>query len=333
MTDSTPPATPSHPVADSWAWDQYWRDGRLASCGGAGGANYQQTITGAWKLYFEKLAPDSRILDACTGNGAIARLAAESAASRGVRFAIEAFDSAMIAPGRIPPNISGMITFHGRVSAERLPYPSRSFDCVVGQYAVEYTQMDLSLPEMARVSKPAACIRFLVHAADGIVAQSARHQLADIERFRRTWDIFSAARRIAELRDAGAEQTRCRQAQAEYHAGVEALRKASVHAVEPVMYHNICNVLTHALSQQHRVGTKPVLDKIAEAVATLDAHAFRLEAMSKAALDERQTQGLVNLAASVWGHPFRYAPLAKSDGAHLGWLVETAGAGERSGVS
>lgn len=61
--------------ARSWAWDHYWRDGRLASCGGEGGAGYQTAIARGWREFFAGLANGSRILDVCSGNGAIALLA------------------------------------------------------------------------------------------------------------------------------------------------------------------------------------------------------------------------------------------------------------------
>lgn len=334
MTDLPPSRGRRGPEPEvTRAWDQYWRDGRLASCGGAGGANYQKAVSEGWKRFFRGLEPGARILDACTGNGAIAHLAAETAIECGIRFAIDAFDSAAIAPVRSASASEEMIQFRRRVAAESLPYANGSFDCVVGQYAIEYTQLDRSLGELARVSGSGCRVRFVTHAADGIVVEAARHQLADIDRLSQTFDIFAAARDVVESRAAGAAEDTRRRAEIRYRQGLVALQRAAGAAVEPAMYHNVCSVIDHALSQQRRVGPQLVLDKIGEVEATLNAHALRLEAMSRAALDEPQARHLTDLAASAWRQPFRFAPLARGDGACLGWLVESAGAGESPGAS
>ena len=66
------------------AWDLYWHADRIASCfDGAGGSNYDERLAGRWRAFFESLPRGSRILDLCTGNGAIAAIAAESGAAAG----------------------------------------------------------------------------------------------------------------------------------------------------------------------------------------------------------------------------------------------------------
>src|SRR5262249_14723851 len=72
------PVLNSLPASTS-AWDQYWQDGRLASCGGQGGVNYQPVIAEGWRRFFGTLTDGAHVLDICTGNGAVARLAAEVA--------------------------------------------------------------------------------------------------------------------------------------------------------------------------------------------------------------------------------------------------------------
>ncbi|HWT46383.1 MAG TPA: hypothetical protein VN085_10475, partial [Vicinamibacterales bacterium] len=79
------------PAPDStFAWDQYWRDGRLASCGGEGGATYQPVIAEGWRQFFATVPEAARILDVCSGNGAVARLVAEVASTRNIRVHIDA---------------------------------------------------------------------------------------------------------------------------------------------------------------------------------------------------------------------------------------------------
>jgi ubiquinone/menaquinone biosynthesis C-methylase UbiE len=321
-------------AAGTWAWDQYWCDGRLASCGGTGGTNYQPTITTAWRRFFGRLADGARILDVCTGNGAIARLAAEVAAARRIHFVIDAFDSAAIAPDVMPAGIGrDMISFRERIAAESTPYPAGCFDCLVGQYAIEYTELDRSLPEMVRVSKSDCRVRFMIHAKEGDVVAAARRQLGDIERLRRTGDIFAVARKLVELRAEATPERDLRAMEARYRQGMQALQQAASDAVEPAMYHDTCSVLTHALLQQSRVGAEPVLDKIAEVAGSLEAHAARLAAMNRAAFDGTQAQRMADRAETLWKQPFRYQPVVRADNVILGWTVESVSAGVPGGTT
>lgn len=319
-------------TGNTWAWDQYWRDGRLASCGGEGGANYQPAITEGWRRFFATLDDGSRVLDVCAGNGAIARLAAELARERGIRVSIDATDSALIA-GAGPEADStaehGMIRFHSRVPAESLPFPSRCFDVVVGQYALEYTDLERSLPELARVSKDNARIRFVLHAASGVVAVSAARQLEDIMRLRAS-GIFEAAEALANARAERSGQAQRNAAEEQFRGALQALQHAAREAFDDSMHRNIGGVLVYALQQQARVGPKPVLNKIAEAADTVGAHAVRLAAMSEAALDEEGASVLARRASGAWRRPMGVTTVTREDGALFGWiLAPTIDSGER----
>ena len=323
MTDSAARPPPDSPAADAvWAWDQYWRDGRLASCGGAGGTNYQPAIAEGWRRFFSRLPPGARVLDVCSGNGAVARIAAENAVARGTRFGIEAVDAAELAPPALPGEIAAMIAFRNRTAAESLPYPATSFDCVAGQYAVEYTDLDRSLPELARVAAPACRVRFVCHAAEGIVVATAGRQLRDVVRLRETCDIFSLARTVAEAQTNGEREALTR-ATERYRDGIWRLRRAATESQEPEMYRNVSGVISHALSVQARVGVQPVRDKIDEAATTLAAHEARLQAMTAAAVDSAGAESLAARAAGLWDRPFGHAPALRRDGLLLGWIVES----------
>lgn len=303
-----------------WAWDQYWRDGRLASCGGEGGAAYQAAITEGWREFFRTLPDGSRILDVCTGNGAVARVAEETARERGIRFEIEAFDGAVIARS----GSGSMIHFRSRVRAESLPYPDASFDVVVGQYGLEYTDLERSLPELARVSAPGCRVRFMTHAREGVVVEHARHQLEDA---RQVLDgpLFPAARVVVDACADGASEDDLRTVTRSYNDAVRRMEEASRDSVEPAMYSNACCVLTHALSIQRQAGSQAVMDKIDDVEATVHAHAERLRAMTRAALDESGAQALSTRIGKLWGQEMAMSAGRRAEGDLLGWIIESAG--------
>lgn len=302
-----------------WAWDQYWRDGRLASCGGAGGAAYQAAITEGWREFFRTLPDGSRILDVCTGNGAIARVAEETAQERGIAFEIEAFDGAVIATTGAA---GGMIRFRSRVRAESLPYAEGYFDAVVGQYGLEYSDTGRSVPELARVSAPGGRVRLMTHAREGVVVGQARRQLEDAGRLLAS-DIFPAARGLADAREAAGPDADLRGLTDRYNTAVRDLEAAAAQSIEPGMYSNACQVLTHTLSIQQQVGAGTVRDKIGEIVAMVRAHAARLDAMCRAALDEAHAKVLAVRIGELRARTVAARPARNAKGDVLGWIVES----------
>jgi len=307
---------------DFAAWDHYWRDGRLASCGGEGGAGYQSTITEGWRRFFDSLPGGIRILDVCAGNGAVARVAEAVARERGIVFSIEAFDAARLAPPASGAGGASMIHFSSRVSAEDLPYADDSFDVVVGQYGLEYTEMDRSVPELARVSMPGSRVRLMTHAREGVVVEAARRQLEDARRVRGS-GIFEAARALAETRADGAPEPELQALKERYNAVVRDLEQAAATSVEPEIYSNTCGVLTHALSAQQQVGAGTVLDKIRETDENVKVHEARLNAMQRAALDEAGAHALADRIAGLWQQEMRVGAGRRADDALFGWIIES----------
>lgn len=310
------------PSDSTFAWDQYWRDGRLASCGGEGGVTYQPVIADGWRRFFGGLSGGARILDVCSGNGAIARLAAEVASARNIRVSIDAVDAADLHPTGAGPG-TDMIRYSPRTPAEHLPFPDASFDVIVGQYAIEYTDLERTLAELRRASRPSASVRFVTHAAGSIVVQEAIRQLADTERLVQT-GVFETAETLA--RAIGVDQSAAGtdDARNKFLIALQSLRDAEATAEDLRMYRNTGSVLVHAIQHQPQIGAGPVLDKIAEMAAAIKAHHGRLDAMCRAALDAPRARALAASAKRLWGRPFTLDRLVRSDGALFGWVIEPA---------
>lgn len=314
--------TTSPAIDSTSAWDQYWRDGRVASCGGEGGSNYQAAIADGWRAFFDTLADGVRILDVCTGNGAIARLAAGIAVSRSLRVAIDAVDAAAINPGVTGPG-ADMIRYSPRVPAERLPFNDGSFDFLVGQYAIEYTDLERTLAELHRVSRPDARLRFVTHAAGSVVVQEAAIQIADAQKLAAT-GIFDAAEAYARASSSRMSTVGEDEARDRLGLAIRALQAAEHGTDDLTMYRNVGSVIVHAIQQLPRVGSEPVLAKIAETRAAIAAHEARLSAMRRAALDEPRAQAIANEASRLWSRPFRLEALVRDDGALFGWVLASA---------
>lgn len=311
------------PVSDStFAWDQYWRDGRLASCGGEGGATYQPVIAEGWQRFFGTVSDAARILDVCSGNGAVARLAAEVASVRNIRVTIDAVDVADLHPTGASPG-SDMIRYSPRTPAEHLPFPEDSFDVIVGQYAIEYTELDRTLAELHRVGRQGAKLRFVTHAAGSIVVQEAKRQLADTERLMQI-GVFETAETLARAIGVDRPAANVDLAKSKFIVALQSLRDAEATAEDLRMYRNVGSVLVHAIQHQPQVGPGPVLDKISETATAIKAHRARLSAMCRAALDAPSARALTASAERIWEAPFKLEPLLRSDGALFGWVIASA---------
>jgi ubiquinone/menaquinone biosynthesis C-methylase UbiE len=161
-------------------WEAYYRGGALASCPLGPDAGYTRELRDIWVEFFSALPDGARILDVGTGNGAVALIALETATIAGRHFEIHGTDLAQIDPVRDVRDGARLFTgiqFHAGVPSERLPFEASSFDAVSGQYALEYTNMALALPEIHRVLKSGGNAQFVLHHAGSIVAHKARQTL------------------------------------------------------------------------------------------------------------------------------------------------------------
>ena len=155
-------------------WNDYWHFDRLGSFDDLGETNYREEVAAGWRSFFDSLPDGASILDLCTGNGAIAVMAAEAGRRGGKDFRIVAVDAADINPYlyvKKHRDELAAIEFRPATPIESLPWPDASFDAVVSQYGIEYSDLSLSISELARVVAPTGTARLILHAAEGAVVQ------------------------------------------------------------------------------------------------------------------------------------------------------------------
>lgn len=168
-------------MAAADAWSTYWEKGALHSCPSAFGANYDDEISTFWVGFFSALPADAAIVDIGTGNGGIAFLARDVGQQAGKQFRVTGIDAAAINP-TLAARQHGIaldgVTFRSHVPAEDTGYPDASVDAVVSQYAIEYSDTDASLAEVARILAPGGRLALLVHHSDSAAACATRAELA-----------------------------------------------------------------------------------------------------------------------------------------------------------
>ena len=315
------------------AWARYWRSNRLASCGGEGGRPYQPAIVAHWDGLLDTLPSPVRLLDLCCGNGALALHALRRLRARGVTAVVTAVDRAPIDPARWLPTERddlAAIHFHGGVAAENLPFAENAFTAVLGQYALEYTDVARTLEACRRVLAPGGTLAFVLHAREGITVRAAAAQGEAVARLF-ALGYFPAADRLAAA--AGRGGARREEAARLFAAKDRALAALACGPVEPAMYANVRDVVRDALAHLGRVPVDVVRAKIAEVAEHVADHAARTGALLSAARGRDEIRSLFAPLPS-WG--FRFLgdcpePLAGPHGL-LGWSVRLVREGAHEGV-
>lgn len=187
-------------------WESYFRGGAIAACPSGSDTNYTRELRDVWSHFFSRLASGARILDIGTGNGAIPLIARQTAQSFERTFEIHGADLARINPSRDVADGARLfagITFHPGVAAENLPFEPASVTAITGQYALEYTDMPLSLAQVMRVLKPGCDAQFIMHHADSMLVQRARASLRHSDMVLKNTSVYRKLRRFLELEKHG----------------------------------------------------------------------------------------------------------------------------------
>jgi len=290
-----------------WVWDRYWQYDRTASCFDVEGTNYPAEFQWEWDEFFKTLPIGATILDICTGNGAIARFAAEYGKQNKKKFKITAVDMADIDPKKYVRKSAGekAITFQGKINAEALPFEDNSFDAVISQYGFEYADTKVTLREVARTLKPGGKVKFITHAVEGTPAVSAREEIAKIRYLTDELDIFpkaavatEAAWRLEQappLERLDMQESVMPKLQ-EFRDAMKQLAKKLEGDPENPVLHSTYGLLNHTFEIRAQVDLETLLDKITETGLEARAHLGRLEALVDAALPEDEANNLMHEA-------------------------------------
>lgn len=164
------------------AWSKYWSSGAPHSCVGTYGYKYGGVIEAFWRQIFSAVQTGDRILDVATGNGALPRLLLEHSCIKDIQC--DAVDIANIAPDWLSTAaVTGKscLRFQGNIDAANLPFPDQYFDWIISQYGIEYSDLDLAIPEICRVAKAGGRVAIMAHHAQGRPVTLARTELNHLD--------------------------------------------------------------------------------------------------------------------------------------------------------
>ncbi len=316
-------------------WETYYRGGALATCPTGPDANYSLELRDAWIEFFASLPDGACVLDVGTGNGAVALLARDAATADGRRFDIHGTDLALIDPPRQVRGGSAMfdgIRFHPGVATERLPFEAECLDGVSAQFAIEYTDVEVSLHEVCRVLKPGGRARFSIHHADSAIVQNARQSLSQAHVVLEESRVYRRLRAFIAADRQAAGRPKARAAWNELSSAAARLRQAAEATANPHVLLVTIDAVQKLLAARSGL-TAAQLDREIDGVEReLRASVRRLQDLVDAARSEEAILEIARMAANSGFDVDTPRPQFQSGSILVAWLLDLRRTGSAGGL-
>lgn len=276
-------------------WAAYYRGGALVSCPTTPDPNYTMEVRDAWVSLFSGLSDGARILDLGTGNGPVALIAKETATEPGREFEIDAVDLADIDPPRYVAggdDLFAGIRFRGGISTEALPFDDALFDAVSGQYIVEYTDIDKTFAEAARVLSSGGRCQFILHHDESLVVRNALESLQHAEFALRDRKML---RRLDEYINA-TDPRKSTAARNRLFASGGDLQAAAIQARNPLFLQYVVDSIRQLLQHEEQLGRGGLLKQAKRLDAEIRHWKSRLDDLVAAARSSADMEDIVRRA-------------------------------------
>jgi len=307
-------------------WDQFWRSGRGACCVVHDGANYSEDLRKPWVSFLSEIKESDRLLDLCTGNGALLKIALQQAKELGVSVRLEGVDMAQIeAP------VDG-IKIHSDTSVTDLPFDDDAFDYVTSQFGIEYTPLERSCEEALRVLRPGGKGRFITHASAGVTVEYAKREIDDLDDLLNHIDVFPAAAEAIKLmcdierkqiRSTSEQVEQARVARNTFHEKLTLIGDTWQQRSAKDAFRDVGSILQHTLQNRFSFPVQTLLDKVSETEEAIELHRDRLNALIVAALSRDDCEKLVRQLRKLGCTKVDVNPVRDAAGQKmLGWCID-----------
>ncbi len=183
---------------DAKSWSYMWENPSITTFGhGDFTENYDGPILEFWES--QLTGEFDHVVDVACGNGALCWIANDLLNGGERKTAIAGVDFADITPFKTLDRKQEdypAISFIGNNPIEKLPFESASVDFVISQYGVEYSDLDQSIPEIARVLGPTGKMSFILHDRDGDLVRASNQPLKE---YKKMLDVFRLDELILQL--------------------------------------------------------------------------------------------------------------------------------------
>ena len=319
----------------AWAWSKFWRDDNLSAC-----TPDDDTTDGLlqqeWRSFFSSLNDKASILDLGTGNGALAVMAVSAATEdtgNSRSFDVHGCDFAAIEPCLyVQSRAEGLaqIQFHAETAMEKLPFGDASYDAVCGQYALEYSDVSESVPELMRVLRSGGSLQFLLHDAAGALHQRNQLQWQQAQTLLQS-ELLAGTRNMLTAVVAGESANQPGTLEEGMQAIVALkdimgrLAKEFSAKKDRVLPESVFAAISRLAPLRHRHDVPQLLSLVDDIEQRLHAQSARLRAMLDAALDVGSLQRLSALFTSARAQDVRTRPaMAGAHNTPVGYWLHAA---------
>ncbi len=167
-------------------------------------ATYERAVVPVYRplakrlLQFVDLRPGWQVLDAGTGTGLVALLGAPRVGKTGKMLGVDA-SAAMLEFARKKAAQFGFTQCEFRIGdIEALEFPDATFHVALSQFAIHYTDLNVSLRELYRVLEPGGKLVLQVWAADSSLPHKAMYEALTNYRVSETSQVLAILRKQAE---------------------------------------------------------------------------------------------------------------------------------------
>ncbi len=172
-------------------WSRYWAKGALTSLPQDFSGNYDGEIAAFWHEQFDRVPDGGHLVDICTGNGAIALLAADRARQLGREWHIIGLDAARLDPSQMAAQHRGHgyllehIELLDEQPFEVVSLKAGSVDLLTSQYGIEYCDWPRAANQAVRLLKTGGHLAMVSHAVDSDLLATMRNEAREYERIAR----------------------------------------------------------------------------------------------------------------------------------------------------
>lgn len=277
------------------AWTRFWGQGPLHSLGTSFAGNYADAIGTFWQAEFAACGPRDSILDIGCGNGPLAKILIDLFPEEGPEWTgIDLSNPRPTWIAQLAESAAKRVQFRGGVLAEELTFEASSFDLVVSQFGIEYSDLARSQPEVMRVLKPSGRLALVVHHAQSLPVYVSRQELRHLEFLSRSDFLESAATMIpyfALLNDVEARarlqsDPQAADARQRFDAAQGEIQKRVASEPIPDLLTDVQIFVQDCFRAAVSAGAAPALDRLTGYRALLEDSRLRLEDLVRSALDE-----------------------------------------------
>jgi ubiquinone/menaquinone biosynthesis C-methylase UbiE len=162
-------------MEDNEYWSAYWSQGHKTSFGNDFRHCYEGKLQEAWRGVFKAINCKSNVLDLCTGNASLLRLAEQDMTNFSeVNFT--GVDYANVTLGDRFTQLQN-IELLFNVNIEKLPLENNTYDVVISNYGIEYSDLSKSLAEVSRIMSDNGQAIFICHFYDSIFIKNNKQEL------------------------------------------------------------------------------------------------------------------------------------------------------------